>query len=345
MASTTATTRQGPERVHGPHSYWRRWKCTAPARSTAPTRAAGSSRSRTARPCGCAATATTRSPRGALCAKVNGYLEHTRAPDRLLYPLRRVGAQGRGPLRADLVGRGAGRDRRASCTRVIDEYGGEAIWPFQGTGTLGYIQGLEGRAGQRLWNVLGASRHDMTACSVAGRHRRALHDRHRGGHGPGDVRRVQADPAVGHEHAHERPPPVEVHQRGARSAARTSSRSTRCARARPTQAHEHLAPLPGHRRRARARPAVRDRSTEGARGPRVPRAPHARLGRSSEQRILEFPPDRVARDHRACREERIVALGERHRAHPADRHPRHDGHAAPRRRRRRRCARSTRSRA
>ena len=49
-----------------------------------------------------------------------------------------------------------------------DEWGGEAIWPFQGTGTLGYIQGLEGRAGQRLWNVLGASRHEMTICSVAG---------------------------------------------------------------------------------------------------------------------------------------------------------------------------------
>src|SRR4051812_30495660 len=33
---------------------------------------------------------------GALCAKVNGYLEHTRAADRLLYPLRRVGAKGEG---------------------------------------------------------------------------------------------------------------------------------------------------------------------------------------------------------------------------------------------------------
>ena len=52
---------------------------------------------------------------------------------------------------------------------VRDEFGGEAIWPFQGTGSLGYVQGLEGRAGQRLWNVLGASRHDMTICSVAGR--------------------------------------------------------------------------------------------------------------------------------------------------------------------------------
>ena len=34
--------------------------------------------------------------RGALCVKLNRYLEHTRAPDRLLYPLRRVGRKGEG---------------------------------------------------------------------------------------------------------------------------------------------------------------------------------------------------------------------------------------------------------
>ena len=34
--------------------------------------------------------------RGALCAKVNRYLDYTRAPDRLLHPQRRVGAKGGG---------------------------------------------------------------------------------------------------------------------------------------------------------------------------------------------------------------------------------------------------------
>jgi len=34
--------------------------------------------------------------RGALCAKVARYLDHTRAPDRLLHPLRRVGAKDEG---------------------------------------------------------------------------------------------------------------------------------------------------------------------------------------------------------------------------------------------------------
>ena len=51
---------------------------------------------------------------------------------------------------------------------VRERHGGEAIWPFQGTGTLGYLQGLEGRGGARLWNVLGASEHLMTICSIAG---------------------------------------------------------------------------------------------------------------------------------------------------------------------------------
>jgi anaerobic selenocysteine-containing dehydrogenase len=105
---------------------------------------------------------------GALCAKVNGYLEHTRAPDRLLYPLKRVGAKGEGRFER-ISWDEALSTIAAKLHEVKDTYGGEAIWPFQGTGTLGYIQGLEGRAGQRLWNVLGASRHDMTACSVAGR--------------------------------------------------------------------------------------------------------------------------------------------------------------------------------
>ena len=34
--------------------------------------------------------------RGALCVKVNRFLEYTRAPDRLLYPQRRVGQKGEG---------------------------------------------------------------------------------------------------------------------------------------------------------------------------------------------------------------------------------------------------------
>src|SRR5918994_759433 len=105
--------------------------------------------------------------RGALCNKVTRYLDHTRAPDRLLHPLRRVGAKGEG--RFERVGWDDALGEIAACLGAIRaEHGGEAIWPFQGTGTLGYLQGLEGRAGARLWNALGASDHAMTICSAAG---------------------------------------------------------------------------------------------------------------------------------------------------------------------------------
>ncbi len=104
--------------------------------------------------------------RGALCVKLNRYLEHTRAPDRLLHPLRRVGRKGEG------------RFERVSWDEVLDEivvrwqeviarHGPQAIWPYYGCGTLGMLQGTAG-AGRRLANALGTSRHLMSICMVAG---------------------------------------------------------------------------------------------------------------------------------------------------------------------------------
>ena len=51
--------------------------------------------------------------------------------------------------------------------RVIREFGAEAIWPYLGSGSMGLLQGVYG-AGRRLWNVVGASRHLMTICTIAG---------------------------------------------------------------------------------------------------------------------------------------------------------------------------------
>ncbi|GAA3224453.1 molybdopterin oxidoreductase family protein [Actinocorallia longicatena] len=101
--------------------------------------------------------------RGALCVKVNRWLEQAALPERILHPMRRVGAKGEGRFERitwdEALTEIAGR---------LKDMPGEAIWPYWGTGTLGYVQGAEGYAGQRLFNVLGASRHRFTICSIAG---------------------------------------------------------------------------------------------------------------------------------------------------------------------------------
>ncbi|GAA4226739.1 molybdopterin oxidoreductase family protein [Streptosporangium album] len=105
--------------------------------------------------------------RGALCVKVNRYLEHTQAPDRILHPMRRVGPKGSGRFER-ISWEEALEEISVRLRGIIDEHGGEAIWPYIGTGTLGYIQGSEGVAGRRFWNVLGASKHFLNICSTAG---------------------------------------------------------------------------------------------------------------------------------------------------------------------------------
>ncbi|MBG0814718.1 molybdopterin-dependent oxidoreductase [Planomonospora sp. ID82291] len=105
--------------------------------------------------------------RGALCVKVNRYLEHTRAADRLLHPMRRVGPKGSGAFER-ITWDEALEEISVRLRAIVDEHGGEAIWPYNGTGSLGYLQGCEGVAGRRFWNALGASRHHLNICSAAG---------------------------------------------------------------------------------------------------------------------------------------------------------------------------------
>jgi anaerobic selenocysteine-containing dehydrogenase len=104
--------------------------------------------------------------RGALCAKVNDFLDYTRAPDRLLHPMRRVGAKGEGGFVR--VSWDEALDEIATRWKaVIARHGAQAIWPYQGTGSMGILQGVAS-CGQRLWNALGTSRHAMTICTIAG---------------------------------------------------------------------------------------------------------------------------------------------------------------------------------
>lgn len=104
--------------------------------------------------------------RGSLCVKTNSYLDHLAHPDRLLHPLRRVGVKGEG--RFERITWEEALDEIAErITAAVERHGSETIWPFAGTGTVGWLQGPAG-AGRRLWHHLGASRHAVTICSVAG---------------------------------------------------------------------------------------------------------------------------------------------------------------------------------
>ncbi|OGA23842.1 MAG: molybdopterin oxidoreductase [Betaproteobacteria bacterium RIFCSPLOWO2_02_FULL_67_19] len=104
---------------------------------------------------------------GTLCTKVAHYLERTYAPDRVLHPLRRVGAKGRGEF------------RRISWDEALDEIaarlkalaaspeGPESILPLSYAGTMGMVQ--YSSMDRRFFHRLGASILDRTLCSSAGK--------------------------------------------------------------------------------------------------------------------------------------------------------------------------------
>jgi anaerobic selenocysteine-containing dehydrogenase len=104
--------------------------------------------------------------RGSLCNKVADYLTYARSPERIVYPMRRVGPKGSGEF-VRISWDEALETIAARLRDVIATHGAEAIWPFLGSGNMGVIQGAYG-AGHRLWNVLGASRHVQTICTIAG---------------------------------------------------------------------------------------------------------------------------------------------------------------------------------
>ena len=104
--------------------------------------------------------------RGSLCNKVVDYLSYARSPERILYPMRRVGPKRQGEF-IRISWDEALEVIAARLHDVIATHGAEAIWPFLGSGNMGLLQGAYS-AGHRFWNVLGASRHVQTICTIAG---------------------------------------------------------------------------------------------------------------------------------------------------------------------------------
>jgi len=121
--------------------------------------------------------------RGFLCAKVAKYLDRVYSPDRVMYPMKRVGPKGpfagvsarsthaSVPTKAQQVW------KRISWDEALDEissrfgaisaeFGSEAILPYSYGGTLGALNG--GSMDRRFFHRLGASQLDRTICSAAG---------------------------------------------------------------------------------------------------------------------------------------------------------------------------------
>ena len=103
--------------------------------------------------------------RGGLCVKVNPYLEFSRDPSRLLHPLKRVGPKGTATFE-QITWDEVFATIASQFKQIIAEHGAEAIWPFDGTGNVGYLQGCG--VPHRLWNALGVSRHRLSICSISG---------------------------------------------------------------------------------------------------------------------------------------------------------------------------------
>ncbi|MEZ4507144.1 MAG: molybdopterin-dependent oxidoreductase [Thermomicrobiales bacterium] len=101
---------------------------------------------------------------GWLCAKVRPYLDRVYAPDRLEYPLRRVGPKGANQWER-ITWDDAIAEIATRWTDIIADYGAAAILPYSFSGTLGMVENLV--AANRLWNRMGASGLERTICDAA----------------------------------------------------------------------------------------------------------------------------------------------------------------------------------
>ncbi|MCB0172291.1 MAG: molybdopterin oxidoreductase family protein [Anaerolineae bacterium] len=101
---------------------------------------------------------------GWLCAKVRPYLDHVYHPDRLKYPLRRVGPKGSGQW-ARISWDEALAEIGERWRGIIDQYGAAAILPYSYSGTLGLVQMLVSSG--RFWQRLGASQLERSICGAA----------------------------------------------------------------------------------------------------------------------------------------------------------------------------------
>ncbi len=102
---------------------------------------------------------------GVLCAKVNHYLDRVYSPDRVLHPLKRVGAKGDAAF-VRVSWDEALRDIAARFQQIIAEAGPTAILPYSYMGNQGTLQSAS--LDRRFFARLGATRLERNICSDAG---------------------------------------------------------------------------------------------------------------------------------------------------------------------------------
>lgn len=102
--------------------------------------------------------------RGNLCRKVAHYEERVYSPDRVLYPLKRIGAKGEARFER-ISWDQAIREISDRWKQIIRETGPEAILPYSYAGTMGVVN--MSACDGRLWSRMGASQLLRTICSAA----------------------------------------------------------------------------------------------------------------------------------------------------------------------------------
>lgn len=101
---------------------------------------------------------------GFLCTKVNRYLERTYSPQRVLYPMKRVGEKGKGIFQR--ITWDEALDTIAAKFKEIAADNPQAIQPYSYAGTMGMVQGES--MDRRFFHKIGASLLDRTICASAG---------------------------------------------------------------------------------------------------------------------------------------------------------------------------------
>jgi anaerobic selenocysteine-containing dehydrogenase len=99
--------------------------------------------------------------RGGLCVKLKDFAEHHYNPDRILYPMKRVGPKGSGKYERISWDK-ALSTIKSKWTEIIDRYGSQAIMPHAYLGNQGTANGLT--AGDAFFNRLGSTVAEKTYC-------------------------------------------------------------------------------------------------------------------------------------------------------------------------------------